>query len=72
LAVWDTLPGVGAAVSRGEREGLVHLLNAIPGLRWNLNSVDPCDSPGSWTGVICNGSTSITYVCCFVRGGVLA
>ncbi len=66
-------PCAHAAVSPGERQGLVNLYLATNGPNWwgitqgwhnHANaSVDPCDPSGTtWTGVTCSGTTSITYV----------
>ncbi len=65
--------GVHAVVSPGERQGLVNLYIATNGPGWTgitqgwhnhaTVSVDPCDPPATrWTGITCNGTTSITYV----------
>ncbi len=73
LALLFTWAGVHAVVSPGERQGLVNLYIATNGPGWSYIeqgwhnhatvSVDPCDPPATrWTGVTCNGTTSITCV----------
>jgi hypothetical protein len=68
-----TWTGGHAVVSPGERQGLVNLYTATNGTGWrgitqgwhnHANaSVDPCDPPATrWTGITCNGTTSITCV----------
>jgi hypothetical protein len=73
LGLLITSTGVYAVVSPGERQGLVNLYTATNGPGWTGitqgwhnhadASVDPCDPPATrWTGVTCNGTTSITCV----------
>jgi hypothetical protein len=64
------LPCVDAAVSSGQRQGLVNLYLATRGSGWKGPltgwpnhtdaSVDPCNP--EWTGVTCTGGEFITYV----------
>ncbi len=69
LGAGQLLPGVYAAVSPGERQGLVNVYLATNGAGWNIQtgwsnytnaSVDPC-TPTPWAGVSCDASgVSIT------------
>jgi hypothetical protein len=64
-----------AAVSPGERQGLVNLYLATDGPNWQgvtgwSNYADPAADPCSWTGVNCDGS-SIRYVSDCRCGSVL-
>ncbi len=65
-----------AAVSPGERQGLVNLYLATDGPNWQgvtgpgwSNYADPAADPCSWTGVGCHGS-SIRYVVTASKGTV--
>jgi hypothetical protein len=61
--------GAHAVVSAGERQGIVGLYLSAGGAGWTgvsrgwhnhaSGGSDPCD-PSPWTGVTCNGTTSIT------------
>jgi hypothetical protein len=73
LGLLFTWAGVHAVVSPGERQGLVNLYTGTNGPGWtgitqgwhnHTNaSVDPCDPPETvWSGLICNGATSIKCV----------
>jgi hypothetical protein len=68
--LYFSLPYADAMVSPGERQGLVNIYLATAGEGWtgitqgwhsHVNaSEDPCTP--AWTGVTCNGSTSIMCV----------
>jgi hypothetical protein len=63
------LPCTHAAVSPGERQGLVNLYTATDGPSWqvfdgwhnHVSLADPCEGT-VWTGVSCLGTTSITSI----------